>query len=130
MARPDGTTSFSEGVMAIHHAASGDLVDLRPLGLPLDDTQSRTILRDEQLKVMRLVLPSGKELPEHAVNGPITMYCLEGAIDVTAHGSCRTMRAGDFMYLAGKVAHVLRATEDASMLVTLVLQEPSINGSR
>ncbi len=109
--------------MATHHASSGEIVNLRPLGAPLDDTQSTTLLHDEQLRVMRLVLPAGKELPEHAVAGPITMHCLEGAIDVTAHGSCRTMRTGDFMYLAGKVPHMLRATEDASLLVTIVLQK-------
>jgi quercetin dioxygenase-like cupin family protein len=94
------------------------------LGVPLEDTQSTTLLRDEQLKVMRLVLPTGKELPEHVVDGPITMYCIEGAIDITAHGSCKTMRAGDLMYLAGKVPHALRATEDASILVRIVVQKP------
>ena len=111
--------------MATHHAASGELVSLRPLGAPLADTQSTTLLHDEQLRVMRLVLPAGKELPEHAVEGPITMHCLEGAIEVTTHGSCKTMRVGDFMYLAGKVPHALRATEDASILVTIVLEKPS-----
>ena len=111
--------------MATHHASSGELLHFRPLSAPLDGTQSTTLLRDEQLKVMRLVLPAGKELPEHAVDGPITMYCLQGAIDVTAHGSCKTMRAGDLMYLARKVPHALRATEDAFMLVSIVVQAPS-----
>lgn len=91
----------------------------------LGGTQSTTLLRDEQLKVMRLVLPAGKELPEHVVGGPITMHCLEGAIDVPAHGSCKTMRAGDLMYLAGKVPHAPRAMEDASMLVSTVVQKPA-----
>lgn len=111
--------------MALHHASSGELVNIRPLGLPLDDNQSTTLLRDSQLKVMRLVLPAGKELPEHAVDGPMTMQCLQGAIDVTAHGLCQSMRAGDFMYLACQVPHMLRAKEDACMLVSIVLQKPS-----
>ena len=74
---------------------------------------------------MRLVLPAGKKLPEHAVDGPITMHCLEGTIAVTAYGSCKTMRASDLVYLAGKVPDPLRATEDASMLVSIVVQKPS-----
>lgn len=98
--------------MATHHASSGALLHLRPLGAPLDDTQSTALLRDEQLKVMRLVLPAGKELPEHAVDGPITMHRLKGAIDVTAHGSRKIVRAGDLMYVAGKVPHVLRTDRD------------------
>ena len=55
--------------MATKHASSGELIDLRPLGAPLDDSQSTTLLRDEQLKVMRLVMPAGKELHDHAVDG-------------------------------------------------------------
>lgn len=73
----------------------------------------------------RLVLLTDKELPEHAVAGPITMHCLKGAIDVTAHGSCKTMRTGDFLYLAGKVPHMLRATKDASALMIITLQKLS-----
>jgi quercetin dioxygenase-like cupin family protein len=76
------------------------VIDLRPLGAPLSDAQSTTLLRDEQLKVMRLVMPTGKELHDHAVHGPITMQCLEGEIEFTAHGHCRTMRGGVLMYLA------------------------------
>lgn len=110
--------------MAIHHAFSGEIVDLRPLGAPLVDTQSTTVLRDAQRKVMRLVLPAGKQLPAHAVDGPIKMYCLEGAIDFTAHGCCKTMPAGDFIYLAGNVPHALRAMEDAAVLVSIVVQNP------
>ncbi len=54
-------------------------------------------LHDEQLRVMRIVLPAGKELPEYAIEGPMTMHGLEGAGDVTAHSSCKIMRTGDFM---------------------------------
>ena len=110
--------------MALHHAFSGEIVDLRPLGAPLVDTQSTTVLRDAQLKVMRIVLPAGKQLPAHAVDGPITMHCLEGEIDVIAHGCCKTMRSGDFMYLAGEVRHALCAKEDSAVLVSIVIQKP------
>ena len=110
--------------MATKHASSGELIDLRPLGGSLDDSQSTTLLRDAQLKVMRLVMPTGKELHDHAVDGPITMQCLEGRIEVTAHGSSTTMHAGDLMYLASRVRHALRAIEDASMLVTIVVERP------
>ena len=110
--------------MALHHAFSGEIVDLRPLGAPLVDTQSTTVLRDAQLMVMRIVLPAGKRLPAHAVEGPITMHGLEGEIDIIAHGCCKTMRAGDFMYLAGEVPHALCATKDAAVLVSIVVQKP------
>jgi quercetin dioxygenase-like cupin family protein len=111
--------------MATKHASSGEVIDLRPLGAPISDAQSTTLLRDEQHKVMRLVMPTGKELHDHAVDGPITMQCLEGEIEVAAHVHCNTMRGGDLMYLASRVPHSLRATEDASVLVTIVVEKPA-----
>ncbi|MDD5248139.1 MAG: cupin domain-containing protein [Rhodocyclaceae bacterium] len=111
--------------MATQHASSGEVIDLRPLGAPLAETQSITLVRDAQLKLMRLVLPAGKELHEHAVDGPITMHCLEGAVDVTTQGSCTTLRGGELMYLAAKVPHALRAVADSSMLVSIVLPKPA-----
>ena len=109
--------------MATHHAASGELVNLRSLATPLHDTQSTTLVREEQLKVMRLVLPAGKQLPDHAVDGPMTMHCLQGVVNVTTRDSRQTMRPGDFMYLAGRVPHTLLATEDATMLLTIVVEK-------
>jgi quercetin dioxygenase-like cupin family protein len=46
-------------------------------------------------------------------------------IEVTAHGSSKTMHAGDLMYLGSKVPHSLRATEGASILVTIVVERPA-----
>ena len=68
--------------MAIHHAVSGELISVAPLAAPLGDSQSTTLVLDKHLKVLRLALPAGKQLPEHAVAGPITLYCLDGAVDV------------------------------------------------
>jgi quercetin dioxygenase-like cupin family protein len=107
--------------MATHHASSGEVVDIRPLEPPLLDTQSTTVVHEAWLRVMRLVLPSGKSLAEHVVCGPLTLQCLEGAIEITAHDRFQSMQAGDFIYLAGNVPHAVRALEDASILVTVVL---------
>ena len=81
------------------------------------------LVRDDRIEVMRLALPAGKELPEHFAYGPVTILCIEGAVDLAAHDSVRRMRTGDFVYLAAKVPHALRAAEDASVLITMVLRE-------
>ena len=74
---------------------------------------------------MRFVLPAGKMLPERAVDGPITMHCIEGAIEVVAHGNRQTMRTDDPTYLVGKAPHAPRVTKDAPVLVAIVVQKPS-----
>jgi quercetin dioxygenase-like cupin family protein len=112
--------------VATTHASSGGLIDLRPLRAPLDDSQSTTLLRDDRLKIMRLVMPAGKAMHDHAVDGPIAMPCREGVIEVAAHGISRSMRAGDLLYLASKVPYSLRAIEDPSAaLVTLAVERPA-----
>ena len=46
--------------MAIEHAAPGDLIDVRPLGRRLRETDSRTLIRTTHLEVFRYALPAGK----------------------------------------------------------------------
>ena len=107
--------------MAIAHAASGELIDVTPLGARVKDTASTTLVRAEHLEVFRLVLPAGKSTQEHKGAGTITIQCLEGVIEFDAHGRTQTMRAGSLVYLADSEPHAVRAIEDASLLITMLL---------
>ena len=93
--------------MATFHAASGDLIDIRPFGKALMQAKSATLARTEHLELFRLVLLAGKKLPQHQVASVITVQCLEWAVEfetpwaLSAHarrshaifGSRRTKRA-------------------------------------
>ena len=111
--------------MALPHASSGDLISLRPLGGKLEGAPSTALLKTDRLELMRLVLMAGKSFPEHWVEGEITVQCLEGRIEFEARqeGSPirHTMDPGDLVYLAGGVPHAVRALEDSSVLVTVLL---------
>jgi quercetin dioxygenase-like cupin family protein len=114
--------------MALHHATSGEIIPLRPLGAKLPDSPSVALLKAHQVAVMRLVLIEGKSIPEHQVDGELTMQCLEGKIELRAHGNTQTLQAGDFVYLEGKVPYALNATEHSSLLMTVVLQPDHESG--
>ena len=104
--------------MALHHARSGEVIGL--LAHPQAPTlQSQAIVSTPELEVMRLCLPAGKQVPPHAVAGPITLLCLQGQIEVQAHGGWQPMRANDHLYLAGQVEDALRALTDAVVLVSI-----------
>ncbi len=109
--------------MATFHASSGDVIDVRPLGPLLCTTKSTALVRDKHLEVMRFVFSAGSGLPDHFVYGPVLIHCLEGVMDVAAHGTCKRLRAGDLMYLAGEVHHALQASEDACVLVCMVRED-------
>ncbi len=51
--------------MAIPHAKPGEIVDVRPLGSALASAQTQTLVRAEQVEVIRLVVPAGKQIDEH-----------------------------------------------------------------
>jgi quercetin dioxygenase-like cupin family protein len=64
--------------MTTPQANIGELVDVRPLGSAENPSQRTILLRAEQVEIARLVVPAGKEIPEHKAKGEIVVQCLEG----------------------------------------------------
>jgi len=109
--------------MAIPHAKSGEVIDLRPLGEALAHAVTNTLVKTDRLEIIRFVVPAGKEWHGHQVTGEITVQCLEGRVAFTAGGTTRELAAGQMLYLAGNELHSLRGIEDASILVTILLHQ-------
>lgn len=104
----------------LHHATSGELIDVRPLADKLPQSISTALLRTDNLEVMRLVLPADKSMPEHHVPGEITLLCLEGTVELQAHDKTQVLQQGQMIYLMGNVPYALRALEDSSVLMTML----------
>src|SRR6266436_1876870 len=85
--------------MAIPHAKPGEVVDVRPLGSALASTSTKTLVRADQVEVIRLVVPAGKEIEEHKAKGEIVVHCLEGRVAFTACGKTQNLEAGHLLYL-------------------------------
>ncbi|MGZ5819257.1 MAG: cupin domain-containing protein, partial [Burkholderiaceae bacterium] len=60
-------------------------------------------------------------VPEHAVDGPITVQCIEGEVSVDMGSKHRIIRAGDLLYIAAGAPHELLAIKNSSLLVTIAL---------
>jgi quercetin dioxygenase-like cupin family protein len=110
--------------MSLPHAASGDLINIAPLGEKFDGSASHAFLKTDHIELMRLVLAAGKSMPEHWVEGEVTLQCLEGAFDLEAHGRRQTVQPGQMVYLGPKVPHALHARENTSVLMTVLLNQP------
>lgn len=115
--------------MALPHAKSGELINVRPLGKELGSSVSKAILKTHDVEIIRQVLAAGKSMPEHQVPGEVTLLCVEGSVELRAHGMTQIMRAGDLVYLQGNEPHSLRAIEDASLLHTILLKRDSADDS-
>lgn len=107
--------------MAIPHAAPGQIIDVRPLGQAVPNPITTTLIKTDRLEIIRLVLPAGKQIPPHRVDGEVTVQCLEGRVSFQARSQTQELAAGQMLYLAGGDEHALTALENASVLVTILL---------
>lgn len=107
--------------MAIQHASSGEPINVLPLGAALAEAKSIALFKSAQLEVLRMVLLKGKAMPVHQVPGEITLQCIEGALEVSVDGRTQVLRAGQLMFLSGRVPHGVVAAENSQALLTIVL---------
>lgn len=107
--------------MATEHVKTGEWIDVRPLGPGLKSAKTTTLRQTDGLKVVRLVVPAGKEIPSHRAAGEITVQCLEGRVAFTAGATTHELGAGQLLHVAAGEPHALRGLEDASLLVTIRL---------
>jgi len=107
--------------MAIPHAKPGEVVDVRPLGSALAWTPTKALVRAEQVEVIRLVVPAGKEIEEHKAKGELVVQCLEGRVAFTALGKTHNLEAGKLLYLPTGEPHSVKGIENASLLLTILL---------
>ena len=108
--------------MAIPHAKSGEVIDVRPLASALSQTRTTTLVKSKTLEIIRLVIPSGKDIPWHQAQGEITLQCLEGRIALMVGDTAHDLEAGQMLYLAEGTPHSLRGLEGASALLTILLR--------
>ena len=85
------------------------------------EATTAAIIKARQLEVIRVVLPAGKALRQHDTPGEITVQCIEGEVEFSIGPTAHMLRAGDFLHLAPRAPHALRAIRDASLLVTICL---------
>ena len=107
--------------MAISHAQPGEVIDVRPFGSALAMARTSTLLKTDQVEVIRLVMDAGKVLAEHKARGEIIAHCLEGKLAFTALGQTHELTAGQLLYLSAGEPHSVQCLEDASCLLTILL---------
>ena len=109
--------------MAIPHAQSGTVIDIQPLGTSLADTITSMLVKTDRFETIRIVMTSGKELPEHRAPGMIIVQCIEGEVEFHLSGKIAALTAGKMLWLETAEPHAVRCVEDASFLVTILFDK-------
>lgn len=107
--------------MALHHAKSGELIALQRGEDDIANFTSIALIKTDHMELIRLVIPKEKPMPEHWVEGEMTLLCLEGEITFQAHGRTTILRPNEMVYLAGGEPHAIQANQDAVALMTILL---------
>lgn len=113
--------------MSILHAQSGETIDVRPLGSALPTARTEALLQSKDVKLIRLIVPSDKEIPTHEARGETVVQCLEGEVAITASAKTQNLHAGELLYLPAGESPSVKGVEPASLLLSI--QDADPNGS-
>jgi len=80
----------------------------------------RILLDDPVMRVVLISLRAGQGLPEHAANGLVTVYSVDGRVLFYEGEECCEMVPGKLIRLAPGRPHRLEAKEDSRLLVTMI----------
>jgi quercetin dioxygenase-like cupin family protein len=103
--------------MALHHAAPGEKVHLPPVRLP--DARTAALVKTDRFETAQLIVRAGATIQRHSVPGYAIIYCIEGSVFLDASKKTH-LESGDWIYLDRDEEHGLRATQDSSVLLTVL----------
>jgi quercetin dioxygenase-like cupin family protein len=93
---------------------------LKEVEIPRDGTLSRTIHRDDYVKIVLFGFAGGQELSQHTAAVPAIVEILQGDARVTLDGEEKELSAGSLVYMEAKLSHAVYARTDVVMLLTML----------
>lgn len=103
--------------MAHEHANPAEVIDLSSFG----GDKSTALVKEKKFEVIRLLVEAGKSIPEHKVDGPITVQCLSGKCTFSVGTEPRELVPGSWLYLTGGSLHSVEGGEETSVLLVTIL---------
>lgn len=89
--------------------------------------RTQALLKAASLELVRLVLPAGARLPEHAAPGEITLQGLQGRLLLQLRDRTLLLGPGDLVHLDAGEPHAVHALADSRALLTLCLHRPLLH---
>ena len=116
--------------MALEHLLPGKTQSLLPERPLPAEFESRALFKGQDLEVIQLLMPEGRRMLDHRVDGEITLQCLKGCVDVISHAVGEPdprpkarLTEGELMYLKRGEPHQLLAVVASSVLLTIALRK-------
>jgi quercetin dioxygenase-like cupin family protein len=93
---------------------------LKAVEIPNNGTLSRTIYRDDNVKIVLFGFSGGQELSQHTASVPAIIEILQGDARVTLDVEEKELSAGSWVYMEAKLPHAVYARTDVVMLLTML----------
>lgn len=82
--------------------------------------KSTALVKTDAFEAINLVVPQGRIIAPHEVEGPITLYCIKGRVALVLEEKEVEMQTGDWLHLEGGITHGLRGVEEARLILTII----------
>jgi len=80
------------------------------------DRQAVSLVKDDALNILLMILKQGARLHEHSAKGPIAVQVISGSIRFSA-GAERIIAADEIVGLDRNVAHSVETLEESAMML-------------
>jgi quercetin dioxygenase-like cupin family protein len=93
---------------------------VQSIEIPKDGTLSRTLHRDDRVKIVLFAFAGGQELSQHTASVPAIIEIVQGDVRVTLDGEEKEMSSGSWIFMEADLPHAVYAKTDAVMLLTML----------
>jgi quercetin dioxygenase-like cupin family protein len=102
------------------HTAVSDLAALVEEA-PEASIVSRTVYKDEDVRVILFVFAPGEKLSEHTSSHPAILHFLAGEADLTLGEESLEAGPGCWVHMAANLPHSVEARSEVRMLLTMLV---------
>jgi quercetin dioxygenase-like cupin family protein len=93
---------------------------LQEVEIPKDGTLSRTLHRDDRVKIVLFGFAGGQELSQHTAAVPAIFEIVRGEARITLDGEEKELAAGSWVFMDANLPHAVYARTDVVMLLTML----------
>jgi quercetin dioxygenase-like cupin family protein len=86
-----------------------------------EDRLAVSLVKDDSLNILLMVLKKGARLAEHRTRGPIAVQVLPGSVRFSARSKDAELSSGSIAALDRDIVHELEALEESVVLLTTAI---------
>jgi quercetin dioxygenase-like cupin family protein len=105
------------------HIDAGEIINLEMLKGDMQVDASYALVKTDDMEVIRMALPSGKEINEHHLEGEVSIQCLKGRIKIILDDSVRTLKPEDWIFLEREQPFSYVVKENTILLTTILFTD-------